>query len=262
MLVVTGGIWMEYTIKKIAELSGVSTRTLRYYDELNLLKPARITSAGYRIYGTEEIDRLQQILFYRSLDMRLDEIKKMIADPSFDFQHALLSHHQQLVERRKQIDHLILTVEKTLRYRKGETTMTNKEKFEGFKTAILEKNEALYGKEVKEKYRDKEIELSNKKWSNLTEAQFKEMEEIEKKLFEALALVIESQDLTSTQAQQAFKNHKEWLKFSGPSYNLSYHANLGEMYISDERFIEYYDSRVGIGATKTLSAIIKEYTKK
>lgn len=252
---------MDYTIKKIATLSGVSTRTLRYYDELELLKPARINSAGYRIYGTEEVDRLQQILFYRSLDMKLDDIKKIITDPDFDAQKALMSHHQQLLERRAQIDHLILTVEKTLTYQKGETTMTNKEKFEGFKKAALEKNETLYGKEIREKYDEKDITTANKKWADLTEAQFKTMETIEKELFDDLATVIESQEMTSVEAQRAFKKHKEWLEFSGPNYTSEYHACLGEMYCTDERFTEYYDSRVGVGAAQTLSAIIKEYAK-
>ena len=68
---------MEYTIKKLSELAGVSTRTLRYYDEIGILKPARINSSGYRIYGEKEIDILQQILFYRELDFNLDSIRKL-----------------------------------------------------------------------------------------------------------------------------------------------------------------------------------------
>lgn len=86
---------MEYTIKKVADLSGISTRTLRYYDEINLLKPERINSSGYRIYGTKEVDKLQQILFYRSLDMKLEEIQKIMATPNYDPQHALQDHYQR-----------------------------------------------------------------------------------------------------------------------------------------------------------------------
>lgn len=67
---------MEYTIKKLGSMAGVSTRTLRYYDEVGILKPARINSSGYRIYGKKEVDRLQQILFYRELDISIDKIKK------------------------------------------------------------------------------------------------------------------------------------------------------------------------------------------
>lgn len=67
---------MEYTVQALGKLAGVSTRTLRYYDEIDLLKPARINSSGYRIYGPNEVDRLQQILFYRELDVPLETIKK------------------------------------------------------------------------------------------------------------------------------------------------------------------------------------------
>lgn len=67
---------MEYTIKGLTDLAGVSTRTLRYYDEIGLLKPKRINESGYRIYGPKEVDTLQQILFYRELGVSLDEIKK------------------------------------------------------------------------------------------------------------------------------------------------------------------------------------------
>ena len=73
-----------YTVQKLAQLAGVSGRTLRYYDEIELLKPARINSSGYRIYGQKEVDRLQQILFYRELDMDLDTIKSILSSSSFD----------------------------------------------------------------------------------------------------------------------------------------------------------------------------------
>ena len=69
---------MEYTILKLGKLAGVSTRTLRYYDEIGLLKPTRINSSGYRIYGSPEVDRLQQILFYRELGVGLMDIKKIV----------------------------------------------------------------------------------------------------------------------------------------------------------------------------------------
>ena len=70
---------MEYTIQKLAQMAGVSTRTLRYYDEIGLLKPCRITESGYRIYGTTEVDALQQILFYRELGVCLDTIRRILS---------------------------------------------------------------------------------------------------------------------------------------------------------------------------------------
>ncbi|KHF34438.1 HTH-type transcriptional activator mta [Paenibacillus sp. P1XP2] len=75
---------MEYTIQKLGRLAGISTRTLRYYDEIGILKPARINSSGYRIYGGDEVNRLQQILFYRELGFQLEDIKAIMDSPSFD----------------------------------------------------------------------------------------------------------------------------------------------------------------------------------
>jgi len=83
---------MEYTIKKLASLAGITTRTLRYWDSIGLLKPKRITSSGYRIYGKEEVDRLQQILFFRELAFSLDEIKELLANEDFDHLNALREH--------------------------------------------------------------------------------------------------------------------------------------------------------------------------
>ncbi|NLM83141.1 MAG: MerR family transcriptional regulator, partial [Clostridiales bacterium] len=70
---------MEYTVSKLARLSGVSARTLRYYDAIGLLKPGRVAPNGYRVYGQREVDRLQQILFYREMGMPLLEIKKVLS---------------------------------------------------------------------------------------------------------------------------------------------------------------------------------------
>lgn len=83
---------MEYTVQQLARLAGVSARTLRYYDEIGLLKPARINSSGYRIYGTKEVDRLQQILFYRELGVSLEKIIAILSSPSFDRVQALKEH--------------------------------------------------------------------------------------------------------------------------------------------------------------------------
>ncbi|MNR05058.1 HTH-type transcriptional activator mta [compost metagenome] len=95
---------MEYTVQHLGKLAGISTRTLRYYDEIELLMPARINSSGYRIYGQAEVDRLQQILFYRELGIPLEQIKEMMTSPSFDETNALRDHREQLLDKRKQLD--------------------------------------------------------------------------------------------------------------------------------------------------------------
>lgn len=80
---------MEYTVQKLSKLAGISTRTLRYYDEIGLLKPLKINSSGYRIYGQNEVNKLQQILFYRELGINLENIKNIINSPNFDSLSAL-----------------------------------------------------------------------------------------------------------------------------------------------------------------------------
>jgi len=105
---------MEYTIQKLARMAGVSTRTLRYYDEVGILKPARINSSGYRIYGRKEVDCLQQILFYRELEFSIEKIKGILDAPDFDETVALINHKKLLLDKRKQLDQLINNIEMTL----------------------------------------------------------------------------------------------------------------------------------------------------
>ncbi|HEY8436476.1 MAG TPA: MerR family transcriptional regulator [Haloplasmataceae bacterium] len=136
---------MEYTISELARLSGVSTRTLRYYDALGLLKPTRIHSSGYRIYDREAIDRLQLILFYRELGFALKTIKDLMEADDFDVLTALRTHRKELLARRKQLDLLIQTVEKTIQAKERGIAMSDQEKFIGFKERLIAENEAKYG---------------------------------------------------------------------------------------------------------------------
>src|SRR5699024_9466037 len=144
---------MEYTISKLAKLSGVSTRTLRYYDELGLLEPKRISSSNYRIYGQNELELLHQILFYRELELPLEKIKEIIQSDSFDVETALNGHLIKLNQKRNRLDQLIETVEKSIQETRGEITMTDKEKFEAFKKEKIAENEEKFGKEIRSEER-------------------------------------------------------------------------------------------------------------
>lgn len=250
---------MEYTIKALAKLAGVSTRTLRYYDEIGLLKPCRINSSGYRIYGQEEVDLLQQILFYREMEMRLEEIRKIISQKEFNIDKALENHYSQLIAKREQIDQLIATIEKTIDTRKGERNMSDKEKFEGFKKESIKQNEESYGKEIREAYGDEVVNASNKKFMNMTGEDYNRMQEVEEELFLALKEVLKTRDLTSVEAKTAFEKHKEWLGFTWNFYSKEAHVGLASMYVADERFMKYYDEKVGEGAAELLLEIIKKY---
>lgn len=252
---------MEYTIKNLAQLAGVSVRTLRYYDEIGLLKPCRVNSSGYRIYGEKEVDLLQQILFYKSMDMKLEEISQVIYQSDFNICHALEEHYKELISKKNQIEQLILTVEKTLAYKKGEIKMSNNEKFEGFKKEKIAKNEAKYGKEIREKYGKETVEKSNEKFLNLSEEDFNNMQTIENEMFKLLSEVIKTKDLDSDDAKKVYEKHREWLSFSWPKYTPQAHIGLAMMYVADERFAKYYNDRAGEEATQVLHDCIVKYAK-
>lgn len=247
---------MEYTIKKVAELSGVSPRTLRYYDELDLLKPKQVTKAGYRLYGEAELDRLQQILFYRTLDFPLATIKEIMTSPSFDLTAALEAQQQALLEKRQQVDALLETIDKTLAYHKGEITMTEPEKFAAFKQQKIAENEATYGAEIRENYGEETIDAANQKLQQLSEVDYEMMQDTEAQLLQALQHYLS--EPTKTGAATIFQLHKTWLQFSWPNYSLKAHQGLAQLYLADSRFTAYYDQKAGEGATAALVAIIQQ----
>jgi DNA-binding transcriptional MerR regulator len=232
---------MEYTVQKLAAIAGVSTRTLRYYDEIGILKPARISSSGYRIYGQAEVDRLQQILFYRELGVNLESIKDIVTAPAFDGAAALKEHRERLLEKRNQLDVLIENVEKTIALTEGRISMSNKEKFEGFKQNMIENNEKKYGKEVREKYGNDSVEKSNAKLKNMTQEQYDEVTRLAEEVNSVLAEAFKTGDPAGELAQKAAELHKKWLTFYWAEYSKEAHAGLAQMYVDDERFTAYYD---------------------
>ena len=111
-------------ISEVAKLSGITVRTLHYYDEIGLLKPNKITEAGYRVYSNEDLETLQQILFFRELDFQLNEIKEIMMNPNYDKNKALNKHKELLIEKRERLDGLINLIDKTI---KGDNNMSFKE---------------------------------------------------------------------------------------------------------------------------------------
>lgn len=250
---------MEYTIKSLSEMAGVSTRTLRYYDEIGLLKPARINSSGYRLYGKKEVELLQQILFYRELEVSLEEIKQIISSPTFDIKGALTEHRAKLLAKRNRLDMLIQNVDKTIEDTEGEAMMSDKDRFEGFKQKMVEENEKKYGEELREKYGEETINDSNKKLLQMTEAEFKEAEKLGQDVLETLKEAMKTGDPESAAALKAAELHKRWLGFYWKSYSKEAHANLARMYVDDERFAAYYE-KVEQGAAVFLRDAVLHYT--
>lgn len=250
---------MEYSIKKLAQLSGVTTRTLRYYDQIGLLCPVRISN-GYRIYGEKEVDLLQQILFYRELGVELKEIAGILKDPGFNCEQALENHLSALLLKKMQLEKLIGNVEKTIRTMKGETVMSDKEKFEGFKDELIQKNEAKYGKEIRKKYGDHVVDASNAKVKGMTPEKMQEAESLRVQIENTLAEAFAAGDPAGDLAQKVCGLHKQWLCCYWPDgmYSKEAHKGLADMYVLDERFKANYE-KIAPGCTEFLRDAIHIY---
>jgi len=249
---------IEYTINKLARMSGVSTRTLRYYDEIGLLKPARSASSGYRIYGAQQVDTLQQILFYRELDFSLEDIRLLLSSADFDRGEAFTNHLTALEQKRERLDKLIMNVKKSMTVMKGEAKMSDQEKFAGFKQALINENAEKYGADIREKYGNKTVDESNAKLMGLTKEQYEEGERIRLEFEDMLKVAFETGDPASDSAKKACELHKQWLKVFYPQYTREYHLGLANMYVADERFRANYD-KLGDGCTEFLREAIKSY---
>ena len=173
---------MRYSIREVSELAGVSARTLRYYDEIGLLKPLEISETGYRYYGEQELTLLQQILFYRERGLELKQIQKIIYQRDFDVMRALQEHLLDLETKKKHMESLIFTVEQTIRSMKGECEMSDKEKFQAFRERIVRENEERHGAEIREKYGDDEMDSANRKMLNMTEEEFERFQNLGKEI--------------------------------------------------------------------------------
>lgn len=249
---------MEYSINKLARMSGVTSRTLRYYDQISLLKPKRVNSSGYRIYGTEQVDALQLILFLRRLDMPLEDIQKIVKGG--DRLSALQVHLDMLEKRQLELSLLIKNVKKTILKEEGTIEMTDEEKFSGLKAEIIKNNEERYGKEAREKY-GSAVDASNAKFSSLTRGQLDEMnktaEEISRKLNEAVSA---GKLPDGEEGKEIAALHKKWLFFTWTAYSVQAHRGLAMLYVTDARFTQYYDAKRE-GCAQFLSDAILTHVK-
>jgi len=251
---------MEYSTNKLSKMTGISTRTLRYYDEIDLLKPIRIASSNYRYYGQEQIDTLQQILFYRELDFSLEEIKAILYSPDFDKEKAFADHLVALQKKRERLDRLITNVTNSMLAMRGESTMTDQEKFEGFKQALIGENEQKYGTEIRAKYGEARVNESNANLIGLTQEQYDESERLRVELERTLKAAFEEGDPAGSLANEACDLHRQWLCIFYPKYTKQYHMGLAEMYVADERFKANFE-KLAVGCTEFFRDAINAYCK-
>ncbi|MDQ6418804.1 MerR family transcriptional regulator [Paenibacillus sp. LHD-117] len=222
-------------VKEVADLVGISVRTLHHYDEIGLLIPDQVTESGYRDYSERNLELLQQILFFRELGFPLKKIKTIVTSPSFDRLEALRLHREMLREKRSHLDQLLRTVEKTIRHAKGEVTMTNQEKFKGF-----DFGNNPYEQEARERFGDKAVDDSNAKIESMKKnGQIWAFQDEVNELYKKLAAV-RHDDPASESSQEAIGGWFELLNKMG-SYSLEAFKGLGQMYVDDERFTKNID---------------------
>ncbi len=151
-----------YTVKQLSNLAGVSVRTLHYYDEIGLLKPASVGRNSYRYYDDDALFRLQQILFFRELDLDLMQIKAILDDKQFDRVSALQTHRHQLAEKIDRLQALIQTVDNTILHLVGEVTMSKKRIFQGFD----KEQEQRYADEAAKQWGADNVKASYQLWNS------------------------------------------------------------------------------------------------
>jgi DNA-binding transcriptional MerR regulator len=202
---------MKYQVKKVAEISGVSVRTLHLYDELGLLKPAGRGANGYRYYEKSQLLVLQQILLYRELGFELKQIKRIVCKPSFDRISALISHRRILQQNLARTKKLIVTVDKTIDYLKGTNSMSNQELFAGFSPEVQAKHE----QEIVERFgeRAKEhIAQSKARVKNWTKADWEKSAKAFAGICQDLVKWMnQGATADSAEVQKVIRHHYEWL---------------------------------------------------
>jgi len=249
---------MAYQIKQLATLAGVSVRTLRYYDEIGLLKPAFVGDNGYRYYENAQVDRLQQICLYRTLQLSLAEIAVIIELPREQVAIQLQQQYQRIQQERQRLDQLLNLVQTTIQTQREGAMMTDEEKFQAFKAARVTENEQQYGNESRQRYGEEVVDEANQQFTNLNATDYAAMHATEQQLLAMLKAQLNESELSPITAQKIYQLHRQWLGYTWPKYTVAMHHGLAEMYLADDRFCTYYDSRAGVGATALLVNCIEQ----
>ena len=235
---------MVYTVKKLSELSGVTIRTLHFYEEIGILKPAYHGSNGYRYYEEKELLQLQQILFFKELGFSLKQIQKVLGRDDFDQLSALYTHRKSLNREWEKIGLLLKTIDKTIKHLKGKKKMKDKEIFDGFNITLVKKGkggesyfaaEEIVGKSVKNPTKNvQDVERRGKEfYENLTKTAHA--------IFKDLVHCIEKGlDPASDEVQRIIKKHHTLTEQTHAATQEVYTA-LAQMYQEHPEFRKQLD---------------------
>lgn len=253
-----------YQVKVLAQLAGVSVRTLHHYDELGLLCPSARSDAGYRLYGQDDVLRLQQILINRELGLPLEEIRRLLDDPSFDKKAALLRQREELQKRLLDTGAMLHAIDTALELldgdsegsRDGKTTMETKDLFEGF-------DPARYEQEAEERWGNTEaFRESKRRTAGYTPEDWKRFRDEQSALYaDAYSLLEEAVSPSDPRALEVAERHRLGIDRWFYPCTHQMHRGLAGLYEQDSRFAENID-RFGPGLTVFLVAAIRENAAK
>ncbi len=251
-----------YTVKEVAKLSGVTVRALHHYDQVGLLKPAKVGENGYRYYGREELLRLQQILLHRELELPLEAIAEVLDQPGFDRLDALRRHRETLSQKAARYRRLLQTLDRTLAALEGETQMKDEDLYQGF----APEKQAEYEAQIVDRFGEQartSIEASKramKTWSKADwERQGGEYAQVEAGLGKALA---DGLPVDSEAVRALIRRHHAWVAAMWnrtPARDA--YIGLGQLYLDHPDFRARYEA-VGPGLTEYLAEAMRSFAER
>jgi DNA-binding transcriptional MerR regulator len=248
-----------YTVSQLAKMAGVTVRTLHHYDQIGLLTPAGRTesgsgrSAGYRLYGEAELLRLQQILFFKELDMPLDQIRQILDDPGFDQVEALAHHRGMLQGRMERLARLLNTIDRTLdRLTEEDMTLTDEELYEGFSTEQIER----YKREAREMYDPDLVAESERRVKGMSREKWKAVQAQGRDVTVAIADLMD-RDPGDPEVQAQVAGHHAWIENFYPC-SAEIYRGLAQGYVEHPEFRAFYE-KVRPGLAEFLSAAMVVY---
>jgi DNA-binding transcriptional MerR regulator len=226
---------MSYTVKQLATLAGVSSRTLHYFDQIGLLKPETVGANGYRTYRQDSLLRLQQILFYRELGLPLEAIAGILSRPDFDVLEALEGHRRALQQQSQRLGRLLQTVDDTIAHLKGERNMSGKQLF----AAFSEEQQEEYAREAEKMYDPGTVRESNRRWKSYSAEKKQAILDEGGRIYTDLIAAMPA-GAASPQAQACVARWREHMNcFWTP--DLEQLVGLSELYNQDPRFKANFD---------------------
>lgn len=219
-----------YTVKQLSRLTGITVRTLHYYDEIGLLRPTTVGSNGYRYYGEDELLRLQQILFFREMDLSLLQIRELVDAPDFDQAEALRAHRSALEAKIGRLHTLVQTIDRTLTHLEEGTPMSDHEIFSGFS----EEQQAAYVKEAEEMYDPQLVRESNQRWKNYGKEKQRAIMAESGRIYTDLVALMDHDPASPEVRAVMARWHQNMRYFYEPTPEIL--RGLGQHYNSDPRF--------------------------